>query len=188
MLAATEEILAESGVARLSTKEIARRASVAESSIFYHFNDRLGLLKAVVETHRPGFRQTLADIRAGGGSGELRDDLVALLESLEAFYLRITPILAAVQSDGELRARFTDRGVTEEIGPRRGVTALAEYLDAERAAGRVRADLDSLAVAQLLTGVAFQRAALIRLSGPQGVPAGGVEPMVDVLLPSLVKP
>ncbi|HEY1178037.1 MAG TPA: helix-turn-helix domain-containing protein, partial [Phytomonospora sp.] len=135
VLAATEEILGESGVARLSTKEIARRAGVAESSIFYHFGDRLGLLQAVVALHLPRFK----DVADGlvPGAGELRANLVALLDGLAAFYTRVAPILAAVQADAELRARFADRGAGEVIGPRRGVAPIAAYLAGERGLGRV---------------------------------------------------
>ena len=56
VLKATEEVLGEAGLA-LSTKEIARRAGVAESSIFYHFGDRLGLLQAVIGLHLPVFAE-----------------------------------------------------------------------------------------------------------------------------------
>ncbi|MEV0648530.1 TetR/AcrR family transcriptional regulator [Phytomonospora sp. NPDC050363] len=180
VLAATEEILAEAGVARLSTKEIARRAGVAESSIFYHFTDRLGLLQAVVALHLPRFKDVAEGLRAG--EGELRGNLVALVEALEAFYTRIAPILAAVQSDAELRARFATRGAGEVIGPRRGVAPIAAYFAAEREAGRLRADLDVESAALLVMGAAHQRAVFAGLGGP--VP-GAVGEIVDVLIPGL---
>src|SRR3954447_6743290 len=62
VLTATEGILVESGVARLSTRGGARRAGVAESSIFYHFGARLGLLQAVVQAQLPPLRQLLAEL------------------------------------------------------------------------------------------------------------------------------
>lgn len=180
VLAAAEAILGESGVARLSTKEIARRAGVAESSIFYHFGDRLGLLQAVVALHLPRFK----DVAEGlvPGEGGLRANLVALLDGLVGFYSRVAPILAAVQSDAELRARFADRGVGELIGPRRGVAPIAAYLSGERELGRVRADLDVEAAALIVLGVAQQRAVLGNLGGQVPGDAGGV---VDVLLAGL---
>lgn len=181
VLAATEAILAEAGVARLSTKEIARRAGVAESSIFYHFRDRLGLLQAVVALHLPRFKDVADGLVAGEGA--LRANLVALLDGLVAFYARVAPVLAAVQSDAELRARFVDRGAGELIGPRRGVAPIAAYLAGERELGRVRADLDVEAAALIVLGVAQQRAVLGNLGG--GPVPGDAGDVVDVLLAGL---
>ncbi|MET8908914.1 TetR/AcrR family transcriptional regulator [Micromonospora sp. NPDC004551] len=185
MLEATEAILAEAGVARLSTKEIARRASVAESSIFYHFRDRLGLLQAVVRGHLPGYGEAVAELHERAGRGSLRDNLIALLGSLEAFYLRIAPIIAAVQSDGELRARFADRSAADDIGPRRALIPVVEYLARERDLGRLAEGLDLESTAQILAGVAYHRAMLRSLAGTEDIRLTGVAQVVDVLLPSL---
>lgn len=185
VLAATEAILAESGVARLSTKEIARRASVAESSIFYHFTDRLGLLQAVVHRHLPRYKEVATDVRQRAGTGSLRENLVDLLDGLDAFYERITPILAAVQADGELRARFADRGADGEIGPQRALLPIAGYLTEERRLGRVRADLDVDSAALLIVSAAHQRAVYRYLAGTvASLPGTGQ--VVDTLLPALL--
>lgn len=72
VLQSTQEVLGEAGIA-LSTKEIARRAGVAESSIFYHFGDRLGLLQAVIGLHLPVFSDAtvvLGGRKPGDGAGE----------------------------------------------------------------------------------------------------------------------
>lgn len=182
VLAAAEAILVEAGVARLSTKELAKRAGVAESSIFYHFGDRLGLLEAVVATHLPSYKEAAGDVFGRAGQGSLRDNLVELLTGLEAFCRRITPILAAVQSDGDLRARFADRAA-DGIGPIRGHAPLARYLTRERELGRVRADLDVDAIALVLVGVAYQRAILGSLGSAE---VRGPAEVVDALLPALV--
>ncbi|HEX6499702.1 MAG TPA: TetR/AcrR family transcriptional regulator [Micromonosporaceae bacterium] len=186
VLQAAEAVLAEGGVTRLSTKEVARRASVAESSIFYHFTDRLGLLQAVVRQHLPEYGQAVADLRQRAGHGSLRDNLIALLDRLEAFYLRIMPIIAAVQSDHELRARFADRSVESDIGPRRALIPVAEYLAEERDLGRVRDDLDVAAAAQILAGIAFHRAMLRSLAGTGDIRVTDIPKLVDAFLPSLV--
>ncbi len=185
VLAATEAILSESGVARLSTKEVARRASVAESSIFYHFRDRLGLLQAVVRGHLPEYGQAVAELRERAGHGSVRENLIALLGGLEAFYLRIGPIIAAVQSDGELRATFAGRSAGNDIGPRRALVPVAEYLVRERELGRVRGDLDIESAAQILAGVAYHRAMLRGLAGTDDIRVTGIPQLVDALMPSL---
>ncbi len=185
VLEATGAILAESGVARLSTKEVARRASVAESSIFYHFGDRLGLLQAVVAGHLPEYGQAVAELHGRAGRGSVRDNLIALLGRLEAFYLRIAPIIAAVQSDGELRASFADRNIESDIGPRRALIPVVEYLERERELGRVREDLDLESGAQILAGVAYHRAMLRGLAGDGDIRVTGIPQVVDALMPSL---
>lgn len=171
VLKATEEVLGDAGLA-LSTKEIARRAGVAESSIFYHFGDRLGLLQAVIALHLPAF----ADATAVLGEGDLpaahdptaapdthapaehdpTADLTALLRGLERFYRGIMPILGALQSDAQLRALLAERG--GEIGPHLALGAVADALRARQTAGRLPAALDPTAAALVLVGAAYQRA------------------------------
>src|SRR4051812_30374496 len=166
VLAATERILAESGVARLSTREVARRAAVAESSIFYHFGDRLGLLRAVVEAQLPPIRQLLAELDDRAGQGSLRADLVALLDTLEAFYLRTMPVAAAIQSDHELRTAFAEHSRALDVGPHRALEAVHAYLTEQHQRGRLPHQADLSAVALLLVGAAHQRALQRHLGTP----------------------
>jgi AcrR family transcriptional regulator len=184
VLAATEAILSEVGIARLSTKEVARRAGVAESSIFYHFGDRLGLLQAVVQEHLPLVKQVLTELDGRVGQGELRDNLVALIDALEEFYLRVAPITAAIQSDSELRTTFATRSAELGIGPHRALDGVLGYLSGERAIGRLSADLDLRSAALILVGVANQRGLQRHLAGPETMsrPAASGE-VVDTLMP-----
>ncbi|WP_280382236.1 TetR/AcrR family transcriptional regulator [Nocardia wallacei] len=155
VLRATEQALAETGTA-LSTKEIARRAGVAESSIFYHFGDRLGLLRAVVGEHLPGFADAAVMLGRRTPNRDLRDALAALLSGLERFYLGIMPILGALQSDRQLRELLARR--EGEVGPHLALRSVAEVLRAEQQAGLVNSELDPVAGAVLLVGAAHQRA------------------------------
>jgi AcrR family transcriptional regulator len=185
VLVATEKLLAESGVARLTTKELSRRAGVAESSIYYHFGDRVGLLQAVVAASLPLYRDVTAELRGRAGHGTLRDNLSELLTALEAFSLRIQPILAAVQADAELRDLFRERSHNVDIGPHRAVEPALEYLLAEREAGRIGPRSDLHSVAYLLVSAAQQRALHRHLAGavPQSLPSAST--LVDALLPLL---
>ncbi|XVS64515.1 TetR/AcrR family transcriptional regulator [Actinosynnema sp. CA-299493] len=187
ILAATEAILAEAGVARLSTREIARRAGAAESSIFYHFTDRLGLLQAVVRLHLPLYRDVAEEVLRHAGDGSLRDNLARLLDGLDAYYRRIAPILAAVQADGDLRARFAERGADGAVGPQRALLPIVDYLTEEQRLGRVRADLDLAPAALVIVGAAYQRAVFRHLSGADA-PAVDSARIADTLLPALLAP
>jgi AcrR family transcriptional regulator len=165
ILAAAEELLAVDGVGRLSTKELAKHAGVAESSIFYHFGDRLGLLHAIIEAHEPLYTDVADQLVSRLGHDSLRENLVLLIDGLESFFLRITPILAAMQADAVLRADFIKRGKELNAGPHRALALVIPYLIKEQQAGRVRPDADLEAVALLIVGIAHQHALDRHLTG-----------------------
>ncbi|WP_433201763.1 TetR/AcrR family transcriptional regulator [Nocardia sp. CA-107356] len=183
VVVAAQEILVEAGVARLSTKEVAKRAGVAESSIFYHFGDRMGLLQAVIQRHLRPVKDVLGEVEEQPG---LRAGLVALVEALEGFFLDAIPVMAAVQSDAELRAKYVERSRELDIGPHRAVDAVVAHLSMPRTDQRVPASVDLRAVAVLLVGAAHQRALQRHLS-PANVVAAlpTTESIVDTVLPIL---
>jgi AcrR family transcriptional regulator len=165
LLAAAEAVVAESGAARLSTKEVARRAGVAESSIFYHFGDRVGLLEAVVGHYLP----PVLDLFGGGPGhhgGELRENLVVVFEALEALFLRVVPIIAVIQADGQVREGFIERSRETGMGPHHAIAGTMGFLAAEQEAGRIGPGPDLRAAAMLLVGGAYQRALQTRLGAP----------------------
>lgn len=158
VLSAATEVLAERGVAGLGTKEIAARAQVAESSIFYHFKDRLGLLQAIVSASVPAFVAAVDSASAEVDQPSLPAGLTRLLDALEALYAQVIPVQAAVLSDPDLRASFAERSAQWDIGPHRALPPVARYLRAEQDAGRLRTDVDAHAYALVVIGVAHQRA------------------------------
>ncbi|MEV4127630.1 TetR/AcrR family transcriptional regulator [Nocardia sp. NPDC049707] len=180
VVVAAQEILVEAGVARLSTKEVAKRAGVAESSIFYHFGDRMGLLQAVIQRDLRPVKDALGEVEARPG---LRAGLVALVEALEGFFSDAIPVMAAVQSDVELRAKFAERSRELDIGPHRAVDAVVAHLSMPHADQCVPASVDLRAAALLLVGAAHQRA-LQRLLSPPDVIAGlpTIESIVDTIM------
>ncbi|MFI6291377.1 TetR/AcrR family transcriptional regulator [Nonomuraea sp. NPDC050790] len=175
VLKATEEVLGEAGLA-LSTKEVARRAGVVESSVFYHFGNRLGLLQAVIGLHLPVFADATVVLGRTRRSGDLTADLAAVIGGLERFYLRIMPILGALQSDLKLRELLVERQA--EVGPHLALKPVAELLRAEQRAGRVRESLDAAAGALLLIGAGHQRALHRYLLG--GLAEGVLPPVESV--------
>ncbi|WP_433732883.1 TetR/AcrR family transcriptional regulator [Nocardia sp. CA-129566] len=183
VVVAAQEILVEAGVARLTTKEVAKRAGVAESSIFYHFGDRMGLLQAVIQRHLRPVKDVLGEVEGRPG---LRAGLVALIEALEGFFLDAIPVMAAVQSDAELRAKYVERSRELDIGPHRAVDAVVAHLSMPHADHRVPASVDLRAAALLLVGAAHQRALQRRLSPPDVVAAlPTAEAIVDTVMSML---
>ncbi|MFE3225797.1 TetR/AcrR family transcriptional regulator [Nocardia sp. NPDC059228] len=175
VIANAQQALAESGLARLSTKEIAVRAGVAESSIFYHFGDRMGLLQAVIQHQlRP-----LEDLLADAPAADLRTALRSLLATLEEFFVSALPVMAAVQSDAELGAVYRERSRDLDLGPHRAVDAVVAYLSAR---GVEAGDLRTRAL--LLVGAAHQRALQRQLSPPGAlVELPSLDAIVEVALP-----
>ncbi|MFE3057505.1 TetR/AcrR family transcriptional regulator [Nocardia sp. NPDC059239] len=175
VIASAQQVLAESGLARLSTKEIAARAGVAESSIFYHFGDRMGLLQAVIQHQLRPLKDLLADAPAA----DLRTALRSLLATLEEFFVSALPVMAAVQSDAELGAVYRERSRDLDLGPHRAVDAVVAYLSARG----IEAD-DLRTPALLLVGAAHQRALQRQLSPPDAlVELPSPDAIVEVALP-----
>ncbi len=157
ILAAALKLLRERGIARVTSREVASCAGVSEASVFYHYKDRAGLLKAVFEQ---GLEPLQALSSGGGLSGAgLHDVLSRLAHTLDNFLDQALPVMAAAQSDRALRDAMAAYMTEQDLGPHRGVRALGDYLSSEQAAGRVRAGVDPYAAAILFVGACYTRAA-----------------------------
>jgi AcrR family transcriptional regulator len=157
ILAAALQLLRERGIARVTSREVAALAGVSEASVFYHYKDRAGLLRAVFEQ---GLRP-LQELASDGGlvGTDLHDVLTRYAEVLERFLDQALPVISAAQSDVALRDAMAEYMTEEDLGPHRGVAALGNYLASEQAAGRVRTGLDPYASAMLFVGACYTRAA-----------------------------
>lgn len=159
VLDATLDALRAHGPGRLTTKEVARRAGVAESSIFYHFGGKHELLLAAVQT-------LTLNLSAG-------DDPVMLGRALERFYLDALPAMVAVQADSELRERLRLAG--HELSVDHIVGQVADHLRG------LPAGLDPRVAALLLVGACHQRA-LHRYSGGSDDQMPTIEAIVDTFV------
>src|SRR5215471_18933361 len=78
ILDAAQRLIEKSGFIRLTTKEIAREAGVAEGTIFKHFRRKDDLCVAVVLENSPRFQATITRQRAGQGSVQKNLEEIAL--------------------------------------------------------------------------------------------------------------
>jgi AcrR family transcriptional regulator len=175
ILAAALQVIRERGIARLTAREVASLAGVSEASVFYHYKDRFGLLQAVFEESlRP-----LMELAEGGvePGSDLRLVLSLYGHTLENFLDGVLPVIAAAQSDAELRDSMAAYMAEHDLGPHRGVRAIGDYLRGEQAAGRVRDDVDPYAVAMMFIGSCYTR------SSQRQMPLSDVElpPLEDVI-------
>jgi len=161
ILRATLELIRERGMARLTTRAVAERAGVSEGSVFYHFEDRFGLLKAV-------FEQALEPlhIRAlESDDGDLRATVTKVSEGIERFLTASLDVMMAAQSDAELRDSLHAFMLASDYGPHRGIASISAFIAEQQGAGAVRSDVNPGVVASMIVNDAFQRAALPKLVG-----------------------
>ncbi len=174
ILAAALQLIEEAGLARLTTREVARRAGVSEASVFYHYRDKVGLLQAVILAGLEPLKGLDADMLAGRTGQPLAQTLTQVATALEHFLDRALPVVEAVQADAATRAEFAARMADQDLGPHRGVRLLAAHLTELRQLGAVRPDADPAAAALMLFGGCFLRAWLRHLTGQAEVALPGL--------------
>ncbi|MCU6479148.1 TetR/AcrR family transcriptional regulator [Arthrobacter sp. A2-55] len=186
-------VMRDRGLARTTTKEIARASGCSEPLLYRHFEDKIALFLAVLAERLPPVR-VLGDGAAGlAGHGLLEENLRLVVAELTAFYLTVLPIGMSIFSDNELLARHRDAVEAHGTGPEIMSLGVGKYLADEQAAGRIRpgAPLDGAALA--LTGAAMHRAFLWSFHARAGEPGPSRQRIRDVaaevvagVLPSLL--
>lgn len=166
IVAAAVEVLAERGIARLTTREIASRMGISEGTIFYHFGDRKGLIKAVFdESLRPLLQfktlppeppQNLDDLRAG---------IAYFTETVGNFLESGLDVLFATQADADLRTDIHAVMAENDYGPQHGLAAITGFIEDAQAAGFANPEADAGALAYLLLSSVFFRTTQPRLVG-----------------------
>lgn len=138
ILAAAAELFGERGYTGTTTRAIAERAGVNEVTIFRHFKNKLGVLKALGESWAGNF--------AGLAVHDLPEaaDTSATLEKLAEIET------AWATQSGRVAMRLAmDRKTSAEVdeamgkgGPNDNFNGLVAYLSQRQAAGDLRDDLD----------------------------------------------
>jgi AcrR family transcriptional regulator len=184
ILTAAREVFDEEGFRGATTRRIAARAGVNEVTLFRHFATKEELIAAALEH---GHRQALARLAAGRLPDAPRD----LAGELGA-YLRM--VLKAFAGSG--RGVRTAMAEWEHLpayhgwllGPSDAVMAeLLRYLEAARAAGLTRPDVDLRAVMHLLMATVFASGLLAPLM-PHHFPGGAeasLEPCLGLVLDAI---
>lgn len=161
ILDAAARVMREQGVAHATTKEIARAAGCSEALLYRHFDDKQGLFMAVLQERLPRFDLPEDAV----GTATVAANLERLVAGLLDFYVDSFPISASIFSSSTLLARHRESIAAKGAGPATPQLRVVAYLEAERAAGRVRADADAEAVARLLVGAALHQAFLATFWG-----------------------
>lgn len=156
ILATTLALIADQGVARLTTKELATLGGFSEASIYYHFADKAALLEgAILDGVLAPFQEFAAGFAERAPDSDIGPALLEFATALTSFWERVLPLLSAMQSDAELRRRFRRRVNSLDLGPHRGVNLVASLLAKQQKLGAVRADIDPKPVAMLLCSTCY---------------------------------
>ncbi len=155
LIEAAEQILRELGLSHLSTREVARKAGVAEGALYHHFEDKNALLLAVIARHGPQYFEEIRNLPLMVGQRTLRENLNEVAWVIYAFQRQAMPITCSLFADTKLLVRHRQL-VRAKGGPERTYEALIAYLSAEQRLGRVAKKADLEAAAMLLVGGCFQ--------------------------------
>jgi AcrR family transcriptional regulator len=175
IIGAALRVIRERGVARLTAREVAGLAGVSEASVFYHYKDRAGLLQAVFAEGVAPLKALAEDAVHTGDSP--REVLTVYGRTLEDFLDQVLPVIAAAQSDTELRDVLAAYMAENDLGPHRGVAAIGAYFAGEQAAGRARSDVDPYALAMMFIGACHTRASQRQLP----LPAAELPPLEAII-------
>ena len=153
ILDAAFEVMHSLGLAKATTKQIARQAGYSEAMLYKHFTDKQELFLAVLQERIP----PSDTVTTTAGSGDLTGNLTRLVEDLMGFFLTAVPIAASVFSSPELLQQHRNGVTGRGQGPGAPIRTVQAYLEAERSNGRIAPNADCTAAARLLVGAAFHQ-------------------------------
>ncbi|MGY6024847.1 TetR/AcrR family transcriptional regulator [Streptomyces spinosirectus] len=158
ILDAAHELMLTVGLARTTTKEIARAAGCSEAALYKYFAGKEDLFIRVLSERLPRLKPLLTSLAAEPGRGTLEENLTEIAHQAALFYEQSFPIAASLYAETQLKRRHDDAMRKMGAGPHMPIQGLDTYLRAERELGRVRPDADTFAAASLLLGACAQRA------------------------------
>jgi AcrR family transcriptional regulator len=188
ILDAAADVMTRLGLAKATTKEIARAAGCSEALLYKHFREKEEIFLAVLKDRLPSLTATLAALPDQAGTGSVRDRLVDVVDIGVRFYEAGLAIGSSMLGDPVLVRRHREWMVSRGVGPQVANQMLADYLRAEQKAGRIAAGVDADAAAALLLGASYQRAFMLRLMGETPLrppPAEFAQSVVDAALRGL---
>ncbi|MFI1398776.1 TetR/AcrR family transcriptional regulator [Streptomyces sp. NPDC020681] len=158
LLDAAHELMLSLGLARTTTKEIAKAAGCSEAALYKYFASKEELFVTVLKERLPGLNPLLGRLIENPGERSVEENLTEIAREAALFYAESFPIAASLYAEPQLKQRH-DAAMRElGRGPHMPIHRLDEYLRAEQDAGRIDAEADTFAAASLLLGACAQRA------------------------------
>ena len=158
LLDAVEDLMRTRGLARISTRAIARRAKLADGTLYIYFKDKVEIYLAVVQRNISEFGDLLRSLPLRVGQNTVRKNLSEVAECAFRSHQKVAPFICSMLADRELLGRYKQALRSHRVGPEESAEALSVYIAAEQRLGRVAANIAPDAVAHLLLGAAFANA------------------------------
>ena len=159
---AAERILVRDGPEGLTSRAITDEAGTAKGLLYRHFADLDAFLAAFVHDRAARLAETVRQLPERAGTGTVVDNLTDAALSCMPRATGLANLMRSRWSVADHLAGHADHLTRHRQAHDSGVVdveaALAAYLDAERDAGRVGADVDTEAVATALVAVMHQLA------------------------------
>lgn len=154
ILEATEKLIQMKGLARVTTKEIARETGLSEGALYRHFGHKEEVFFEIVQRYLPIFLATLNSHMAG--TGEVTENLAAIALAAIAYYGKLIPVGASFLADAELLEQYRQTLRALQSGPTSFFIPVAAYIEEEQELGRIETRVPALTLAVQLLGPCFQ--------------------------------
>ncbi|MFF1658216.1 TetR/AcrR family transcriptional regulator [Streptomyces sp. NPDC058252] len=183
ILDAAYELMLTVGLARATTKEIAKAAGCSEAALYKYFASKEELFIRVLEERLPTLGPLLGRLMAEPGEQDhtVEENLTEIARQAALFYEKSFPIVASLYAETQLKRRHDDAMRQMGAGAHMPIRGVAAYLRAEQRAGRVHPYADTFAAASLLLGACAQRAFAYDAT-EEGTP-----PPLDTFAPALAR-
>ncbi|MEZ5323655.1 MAG: TetR/AcrR family transcriptional regulator [Verrucomicrobiales bacterium] len=147
LVEAARKEFGEKGIDASTTRGIAERARCNEVTLFRHFESKHGLLIAVVKETSEEFLNLCSC--SGEHSGDLRKDLTRFATIYDSSLQRYEGMTRALIGEGNRRPQLVKELIGDVLKPLH--KSISSYLDKMKEEGLVRAKINTLAFAELLT-------------------------------------
>lgn len=154
ILDAAEKLILLRGLARVTTKEIARAIGLSEGALYRHFDHKEEIFFALMEKHLPVYLDAFQTHPAG--TGMLSENLTAIALATIRYYEQLLPMGASFLADSELLEQFRATLRPLNVGPQSVFEQVAAYIEEEQQLGRIGQQVPALSIAILLLGPCFQ--------------------------------
>ncbi|WP_096190432.1 TetR/AcrR family transcriptional regulator [Evansella halocellulosilytica] len=165
IIQAAEQVIQTKGLARTTTKEIAREAKCSEGSLYNNFTSKEEIFLHILRGQLSNLMSVLTALPERKGTGTVMGNLEELaITALEDYYNSM-PLMASIFSEPTLLTRHREGFIERNEGPHRANKAVESYLYEEQQLGRIDKGIDSRAAADMILGSCFQHAFQMRFLG-----------------------
>lgn len=154
ILDAAEKLILLKGLARVTTKEIARETGLSEGALYRHFDHKEEIFFALLAKNQPALHDTFQAHQPG--TGTLNENLAAIAQATIRYYEQLIPMGASFLADTELLTQFRETILPLNMGPQNVFERVEAYIEEEQQLGRIGQHVPALSIATLLLGPCFQ--------------------------------